>query len=195
MSKKHTNKGSADTFLRNFYEPGHSSITVGYLNWNLSLGFYQYSGKSNIDGFDRYDFRNGITTAVNCDDASYLYRVAMFILNDINSEKEIRAVLECNNAALIFEYKPDQNNQMASSLTIEKNNQSISFKFKTHPVQVRENGQMLTKVVQSGLVAFAKTIEGYLTGIGTDLHLSKLPDDFALSQEAAVVFDHSKPWK
>jgi hypothetical protein len=97
-------------------------------------------------------------------------------------------VLPCNKAALIFEYKPDQGNQMAAYLAIDKNNQSIPFKFKTKEVQVKENGHTVTKVIQSkviqsGLGAFVKTIEGYLTGIGADLHLSKLPDNFENSQD------------
>jgi hypothetical protein len=107
----------------------------------------------------------------------------MFILKDINPEKEIRAVLQCNKADLIFEYKPDRDSQMAAYLTIEKNNQSISFKFKTQQIQVQEHGQIVTRVIQSGLGAFAKTVEGYLTGIGADLHLSKLLDDFENSQD------------
>jgi hypothetical protein len=67
-------------------------------------------------------------------------------------------------------------------LTIEKNNQSISFEFGTQQIQVKEHGQMVTRLIQSGLGAFAKTIEEYLTGIGTDLHLSKLLD-FENSQD------------
>jgi hypothetical protein len=42
---------------------------------------------------------------------------------------------------------------------------------------------MVTKVIQSGLGAFVKTVEGYLTGIGTDLHLSKLLDGLENSQD------------
>jgi hypothetical protein len=182
MSQKYENKVNTSTFIRSFYAPGYSSITVSYFNTNLSLRFYRYSGKDNI-GLAQYDLKNGMTTTVNYEAASYLYQAAMFILKDINPEKEIRAVLPCNKAALIFEYKSDQGNQMAAYLTIDKNNQSISFKFKTHQAQVKENGQTVTKVVQSGLGAFAMTVEGYLIGIGADIHLSKFPDIFENSQD------------
>jgi hypothetical protein len=170
------------TFMRNFYAPGYSSITLSFFNWNLSLRFYRYSGKNN-DGSDRYDLKNGMTTTVNYENAYYLYQAAMFILEDINSEKEIRAVLQCNNAALILEYKRGQDNQMAAYLTLEKNNQSIPFKFKTNTAQVMESGQMVTKVIQSGLGAFAKTLEAYLTGAGISYHLNKMLDMHENSQD------------
>jgi hypothetical protein len=185
MSQKHTNKVIINTVLRNFYSPNYSFITVAYFNTHLSLRFYRYTGKNNNNGFDQdiYDLKNGMTTTVNYEGASYLYQAAMSILKGMNSEKEIRAVLPCNKAALIFEYKSDQDNQMAAYLTIEKNNQSIPFKFKTQQVQIKEHGQTATKVIQSGLGAFAMTVEGYLINIGADLHLSKLPDNLENSQD------------
>ena len=42
---------------------------------------------------------------------------------------------------------------------------------------------MMVKVIQSELGAFAKTIEGYLTGVGADRHLSKMPDVSGESQD------------
>jgi hypothetical protein len=180
MSEKDTNKVSVGTFARNFYSPGSASIGVSFYNSNLSLRFYRYMGKNN--GSDYYDLPNGITTTLNYENASYLHQVATFILTDTYNEEEIRAVIQCNKADLILECRPDQDNQRTAYLTIEKNNQSISFKFKTHSVQIKEHGHIFTKVVQSGLGAFAKTLEGYLTGIGADLHLGKLPDNFENSQ-------------
>ncbi|MDR1334533.1 MAG: hypothetical protein LBJ71_04930 [Holosporaceae bacterium] len=88
----------------------------------------------------------------------------MSVLTDINAEKEIRAVLNCNDVTLVFECKPDRGNQIAAFLTIEKNNRAIPFKFMPLSDQVEGNGQMITKVVQSDLEAFANTIEMYLTG-------------------------------
>ena len=37
---------------------------------------------------------------------------------------------------------------------------------------------MVTKVSQSGLGVLAMTLLGYLQGIGADLHLNKMPEDF-----------------
>ena len=86
------------------------------------------------------------------------------------------AVVPCNHASLIFEYKPDQNKQMSAYLTINKNNHSILFKYPTHTYQVKVDGQLITKVIQSGLGVFFHTIIGYLTAIGADKHLDKLPE-------------------
>ena len=37
---------------------------------------------------------------------------------------------------------------------------------------------MVVKYIESLLGAFAFTLDGYLTGVGADLHLSKLPEYF-----------------
>lgn len=82
-----------------------------------------------------------------------------------------------NNATLIFENKLDQDNQMGAYLLINKNNGTMNFRFGTMQYRVRENGQVITTVIQSGLGAFVKTLEAYLTRIGTDLHLNKLSEE------------------
>ena len=182
MSKKYKDKINTSTFIRTFYAPGFSSITVSYYGTCLSLRFYQWTGKNNI-GFSIYDLKNGMTTTINPDGASYLYLNAMSIIKDINPEKEVTAVLNCNKAALVFEYKRDQDNQMVAYLTIDKNNRAITFRFSTHTCQVKIDGQKVTKIIQSGLGAFAKTLDGYLTGIGADIHLSKLPENYQNSPD------------
>nr|WP_092067927.1 hypothetical protein [Dendrosporobacter quercicolus]NSL46847.1 hypothetical protein [Dendrosporobacter quercicolus DSM 1736] len=102
----------------------------------------------------------------------------MAVIDGKYAEQQILAVLQCNNnTTLIFEYKPDQYNQMDSYLTINKNNETISFKFKTHIYRVKEKGQMVTKIIQSGLGAFARMLDGYLPGINADGHLNKIADD------------------
>ena len=62
--------------------------------------------------------------------------------------------------------------------SITKAGNTVPFKFSVTPYQVKENGTMITKYLDSGLGAFVKTIEGYLTGINADRHLNKLTDDF-----------------
>jgi len=61
---------------------------------------------------------------------------------------------------------------------INKNNESITFRFNIHKYEVKENGQVVTKVIQTGLGVFAKILDGYLTGIGADRHLNKVPDNY-----------------
>jgi hypothetical protein len=67
---------------------------------------------------------------------------------------------------------------METVLTLNKGNASIPFKFSTQQVQVKENGQYVTKQIESQLGAFGKILEGYLTGINADRHLDKLTDDY-----------------
>lgn len=66
---------------------------------------------------------------------------------------------------------------MSAYLVIDKNGETILFRFGIHQYKVKQNGQMVTKVIQSGLGVFVKTLNAYLTGIGTDLHLNKLSEE------------------
>ena len=68
-------------------------------------------------------------------------------------------------------------------LTINKNNQSISFKFASSTATVKENGLEVVKVVETGLGAFMKMVDGYLTGTNSSGHLNKLGDDIEKIQE------------
>ena len=124
------NTGRAiSTYIRHIYSIGFSSIMITFFNTNLSLRFYPYIGEDN-NGRSQYDNEKGITTTFSYDGASLLYLIAMKILEGEDSEKEIRSTLECySNTALTFEYKPGQNNQMEAYLTIDKNNETIPFKF------------------------------------------------------------------
>jgi hypothetical protein len=129
-------------------------------------------------GFDQYDMKTFLSTSVNYEGAAGLFFVAMSILVGKNSENEVEFVLPCSNdATLTLKYKRDQNNQMSAWLIIDKQNQTIPFRFQTHEYTVKENGQIFTKTIQSGLGVFAKTLEGYLIEIGGANHLSKLTDD------------------
>ena len=173
----YNNNKPPTTFIRNLYSPGFSSLTMSFFGTNLALSFNQYLGKDHR-GIDQYCRKRFLSTSINYEGAALFILTAMSISDGIDSEKQIQAVLPCNNnAALIFEYKPDQNNQWGAYLTINKNNDAITFRFKTHESKVRRNGEMVTEVIQSGVGAFAMTLEGYLKGIGAANHLTKLPED------------------
>lgn len=169
------NYKSANTYIRTLYAEGFSSLMISFYKTNLTFGFSPYSGKDNR-GLCQYNNKIFLSTSVNYESSSFLYSVAISILN--GNENQVESVLACNNnSTLVFEYKPDPNNQMNAYLTINKNNMTIPFKFSTNQYKVNENGQMVTKVIQSGLGVFAKTLEAYLMGIGADLHLSKLTEE------------------
>lgn len=166
-----------NTYVRSLYSEGLSSIMISFFNTNLTLSFTPCIGKNHM-GLDQYDFKKSLRTSINYEMVTFLYLVSKSIIDGKYAEQQVSAVLQCNNnTTLILEYKPDQYNQMDSYLTINKNNETISFKFKTHIYRVKENGQMITKIIQSGLGAFVKTLDGYLTGINADGHLNKIADD------------------
>jgi hypothetical protein len=59
---------------------------------------------------------------------------------------------------------------MEAYLVISKSNEVIPFRFSTYQYKVKEKGQIVTKVARTGLLVFAKALEGYLEGIGVDLN-------------------------
>jgi hypothetical protein len=164
------------TVIRSFFAPGYSTIMLSYYRGKLSLDFYPYTGKDD-KGLDHYDYGSDITTTLNYETASGLYQAAMYIITDRYMEEEVKAVFKCKKAVITFECKSDPETRLAAYLTVEENDQSIPFRFKTHLAQVEENGHIHTRVMQSGLIAFTKAIEGYLISMGYDPDLSQLPDN------------------
>ena len=181
------NKNAVSMFIRALYSKGLSYLQMSFYQRNFSFRIVPCNGTKNSSlGFptDRYDESQALITSANYEGAAALYQAAMSILNDKYAGNQVKITIPCNNdTTLELEYRPDQDNQMATFLAINKNNMTNSFKFSTHSYTVRENGQMVTKIIQSGLGAFAKTIDGYLCGVGADLHLSKLPEDYDDDQD------------
>lgn len=164
-----------NTYIRTLYAPEFSYVRMSFFKTNLTLNFVPYLGKDNI-GRSQYSQTEFISTTVNYEGAAALYLAATSILD--GNKNQVELVLPCsNNVTLIFECKPDENNQMTACLVIDKNNGTIPHRFGTMQYRVKENGQMVTKVIQSGLGVFAKTLDAYLTGIGADLHLNKFSED------------------
>lgn len=112
---------------------------MSFFKTNLTLNFVLYLGKDNI-GRSQYSRTEFLSTTVNYEGAATLYLVAMFILD--SNENQVEIVFPCiNNAILIFECKPDENNQMTAYLVIDKNNGTIPFRFRTMQYRVKENDQ------------------------------------------------------
>lgn len=171
---------STSTQIRNFYADGISYMNASFFNTNLSFKFYPFIQKDQ-NGRDVYDLKNGVNTTVNFEGAYALYEAANDIINGKTSE--LNLPIPCAaGAELTLERKLGQNGLLETWFSISKNNRIIPFKFKTVTYQVKENGQVVTRVIECGLGAFMKTIEGYLTGINADRHLDKLTEDFARLQ-------------
>lgn len=181
MANNNNQRTNTSTQIRNFYSDGMSYLNVSFFNTNLSFRFYPFISKDNI-GRSTYDMKNGLNTTVNYEGAYALLDVA----NDIIDGKinETNLPIPCAaGASLKLERKLAQDGTMETIFSITKNNITIGFRFNTMTQQTKVNGQLQTKVIESGLGAFAKTIEGYLTGINSDRHLDKLTEDFAKLQE------------
>lgn len=163
------------------YSEGMSYMNIKFYNTSLSFQLYPFTGK-NQNGRDTYDLKNGQMTTVNYEGAYALYQAAKDIID--GKVKETNLSVPCNGASLTLERKLGMNGQMETVFSISKNNMTIPFKFQTIQQQIKENGNITTNIIESGLGAFMKTIEGYLNGINADRHLDKLTEDFAKLQAA-----------
>lgn len=173
---------TTSTQIRNMYSE-LSYLNIKFYNTNLSFSFSPFQQRDN-NGRIIYDLKNNQLTTVNFEGAYALYQTSKDIID--GKIQECHLEIPCSgNATLLFDRKPGQNGQMETTFTINKNNVMISFLFQTIAQQVTINGQSSTKIIETGLGVFMKTIEGYLTGINADRHLDKLTDEFAKAQGGA----------
>jgi hypothetical protein len=197
-------KQGVSTTVRNIYSDGMSYINIKFYNMALSFSFHKFLNKDST-GRSTYDNQNSLMTTVNWEGAFAIYQLAKEIYEGKNTSPCTMVIPCASDASLILERRviPMMNNniqQMETIFSIKKNNEIIPFKFKTIQVQSMENGQPVTKIIESGLGAFAKTIEGYLTGINADRHLDKITESFIKSQESNTnnqyqSSGYKKPWQ
>ncbi|MCL2837946.1 MAG: hypothetical protein FWE04_02615 [Oscillospiraceae bacterium] len=122
-------------------------------------------GKDN--GRDQYSKEKFISTTLSPDGAKCFYEVVTSILKGAEPEKPLPMVLQCKRETILtLDYKPDENNQMTASLVANKNNETISFKFKTQQIPKWVDGQMVTQVIQVDLQEFAMILYGYIHSSG-----------------------------
>jgi hypothetical protein len=181
-NNNNASKGTS-THIRTLYSENLSYLTITFYNTNLSFKFVPFMTKD-ANGKNKYNEPKSITTTINYEGAALLQYAAMDIIKNINHTDTMRVPVECNNGVrVVLERKLDQNNQMTTWLSIEKNGETVLFKFDTKIIQITKNGQNISQIIESGLLVFIKIIEGYLTGINADRHLNKLTEDFAKAQE------------
>lgn len=174
------NRTTTTTQIRNLYSEGMSYLNMKFFNTNLCFTFYPFISKDNT-GRSEYDMKKGVSTTVNFEGAFALFNIAKDIIdgkiNDCNLPIPCAA-----GATLTLERKLSLNGVMETIFTITKNGVAIPFRFQTINAQIKmDNGQIGTKVIESGLGAFMKTVDGYLQGINADRHLDKLTDDYVKS--------------
>lgn len=171
---------STSTQIRNFYSDGISYMNVSFYNIRLSFKFYPYTGKGN-DGLSVYDLKNGQNTTVDYEGASALSQIIEDIINGKIQECDLP--IPCAAGATLKLHRGMGNEgKIETVFSINKNGVEIPFVFKTMSYQVKENGQFVTRIIECGLKAFQKVLEGYLTGINADRHLDKLTDDYVKAQ-------------
>jgi uncharacterized protein DDB_G0289917 len=127
------------------------------------------------NGRPNYDLTKSISTTVNFEGAYGLYDMANKLIQHPTMTGGVD--IPCNGAMIRLERRTATPSEVF--FTINKNNDSISFKFTSYQTTLNENGQQTQQTIESGLGAFAKTVEGYLTGINSDRHLDKLTEDYA----------------
>ena len=176
-------KTSTSTQCRNFYSEGLSYINIKYYNLNIS-------------------FR--LMTTTNWENAYSLWKTCNDILNGTISSCML-TIMCSNDTMLTLERRPipmmNSSGQMETIFAITKNNETIPFKFKTTQINVMENGQSITKTIECGLGAFAKTLDSYLLGTNTERHLNKMTEDYVKliqnnnQNQDKQNYQYKKPWQ
>ncbi len=179
MNENYSNKLACSTQIRNLYSDGNSYLNIKFFNTNLSLQFFKFSGKDET-GRSSYQ-KQGLMTTVNFEAAYALYQASHDILTN-KLTNEMRLVIPCaGGATLLLERRKNQNGVLETALSINKNGEIIPFVFSTITRQIQENNTFVTNTIESGLGAFTKTIDGYLTGINSERHLNKLTEEYVKS--------------
>ena len=159
---------SENVFIETLYAPGYSYLMMSNFRTYLTLKFVPCVG-INKRGLWKYSKKIFLSTTLDPEGATYFLGAAMSILNGNEPQKKVEATLPCkNNAALTLQYGPDQNNQMVAYMVLNKNNLTIYFRFPTQQIQEMVDGQMVTKVIQSGLNNFAIILDRYIKETPTD---------------------------
>jgi len=173
----------SNIYIRNLYSPGFSSITFSFYKTNLSIRFTPWINK-NQAGRSQYDTKRFVSTTISDESAASLYYLATKIVDDDQSNP-VQYLIQCNNQTILrFEY--DENKAI---LIIEKDGERIIFEFAVHQYRVKENGQVVTKIIQAGLLAFSEVLYAYLTAIGEDVQHEPQPEtEFSESQSHMPVY-------
>lgn len=180
--KNQTGKTTTSTQIRNMYSDGMSYMNIKFYNTNLSFNLAPFVSRDQT-GKTTYDFKNAQMTTVNFEGAYALFDAAKSILDGKVETCEL--TIPCSGGAyLTLKRSMGADGKYETIFSLAKNNMVVPFKFMTtDQIITDKNGAQTTKQIESGLGAFMKTIEGYLTGINADRHLDKLTEDFAASQQ------------
>lgn len=148
-------------YIRNLYSPGFSYIRLSFYKTNLSISFSPWL-RSDKTGRSVYDKRSIMTTVGDENVAALSFLVKRIAEQELSTP--VQFVIPCNNnTSLTFEFDGEQ-----ARLTIVKKDEKVAFEFVVHRYKTKENGMVVEKVVQSGLLAFKEVLTAYLTAITAD---------------------------
>jgi len=156
----------ANVIIRNLYSPGLSTVTLSFYKTNLSIVFspwVQEQGRQN-----KLNTKHFISTTISDENAAALYMLSKQISEGTQSDP-VQYLIQCNKQTMLtFEYDTEK-----ACLIIEKGAEKIFFEFPTHEYRIKEKGQIVTKVLQSGLIVFSETLGAYLSTVVADRHMDK----------------------
>lgn len=151
-----------NTYIKCLYSPGFSFVMLSFYKTNLSLGFTPWAGQDK-NGSSNYDRNRFLSTTINDEHAASLYYLVTKIVEG-TSLAPVQCVISCNkDTTLTFEYNAEK-----ATLVIEKQKEKIVFEFRTFVHKTKENGKIIEKVIQSGLIVFQQALTAYLTAIAAE---------------------------
>lgn len=148
-------------YIRNLYSPGFSYFRLSFYKTNLSISFSPWLREDKL-GRSVYDKKSVVTTVSDENAATLHFLVKRIAEQELSTP--VQFVIPCNNdTSLTFEFDGER-----ARLTIEKKKEKVPFEFGVHRYKIKENGTVVEKVVQSGLLAFQKMLTAYLVAIAAD---------------------------
>ena len=149
-------------YIRTLYSPGFSSVTLSFFKTKLSVGFSPWVSKDQT-GRSRYDTKNFIAMTINDETAAALSFLAKQIIEGTLCNPVQYAIQGNKNTSRLFEFDGEK-----ARLIIEKSKDMAAFEFIVHVYRTKEDGQLVTKIIQAGLLAFAEVLQAYLNAVGAD---------------------------
>lgn len=130
----------------------------------------------------------GILFSLRYEDTAALAEACKIVTENPMEPKEVHLVIPGNEKMFRFDCADNPATGFTAVLSIAKGNQKSEFVFSYNEIDVSKrmpdgSSQMVKVRIQSQLVAFLRTLNGYLEGINTDRHLDKMTDDYARMQE------------
>ncbi len=157
------------------YAPGYSNLSFCFYKEYLTLNFMPYVGTEK-NGKDNYDFQGHLSTSINFKGAAALFFLMKAIIMGEENAMEMN-LPQHSNTILRFEYRAEEQQQMAAYLTIIKNKREIVFKFAQSEYYVYNRGHKEKKILHTGLYQFVKGLSCYINAPTTDSNLCDVLDD------------------